>query len=276
MARGPLGTTLVALIVLAARGEAAITIELRVDAEVRRDVAVHVSAKNVGDEPAEGVRPDARLLDATAHAEPPASLRPGFVEAWDLTLPRPAGLGTFPLVVILEYADAFGRRMSVPAVHPVRTAATPPSDVRLAIEPTPIVSTGTAMVRLENRETTQITGTLATIASGDLAVEPATRPIEVAAGGTATVPLRVENRSALPGSTAALWAYVTLERGGWVETTVASGGIPIGDPSPVRTSPRIALGLAGVVVATLAAWALRRWLAPEHAPRSRADRRRAR
>ena len=267
---------LVALAVLAPRGEAAITIELRVDAEVRRDVAVHVSARNIGDEPAEGVRPDARLLDATAHAEPPASLRPGFVEAWDVTLPRPAGLGTFPLVVVLEYADAFGRRMSVPAVHQVRTAATPPSDVQLAVEPTPVVSTGTAVVRLENRETAPITGTLRTIASGDLAVEPATRAIEVAAGGTLTVPLRVENRSALPGSTAALWAYATLERGGWVETVVASGSIPIGDPAPAWTSPRIALGLAAVVVAALAVWALRWWLAPHDPPRSRADRRRAR
>jgi hypothetical protein len=277
MARGLLEIVLVALAaVLSARAEAAITIELRVDAEVRRDVAVHVSAKNIGDEPAEGVRPDARLLDATVQADRTVSVRPGFDEGWDLSLPRPTALGTFPLVIVLHYADAFGRRMSVPAVHQIRTTATTPSDVRLAIEPTPIVTAGTAVVRIENRETAAVTGTLATIASGDLAVEPARRAIEVAPGASIAVPLRVENRSALPGSTTMLWAYATLERGGWVETVIASGTIPIGDPSTTSVSPRIALVLAGVVVAALAAWSVRRWLAPRHAHRSRADRRRAR
>jgi hypothetical protein len=275
MARGSLATTLVALVVLAARGDAAITIELRVDAEVRRDVAVHVSAKNVGDEPADGVRPDARLLDATAHGDPPASLRPGFVERWDLTLPRPAGLGTFPLVVVLQYADAFGRQMSVPAVHQVRTAATPPSDVHLTVDATPIVTVGTATARIENREASPIVGTLATVASGDLAVEPATRAVEIAAGGTVTVPLRIENRSALPGSTTALWVYATLERAGYVDTVVADGTIPIADPTAGSASPRIALLFAAVVVTAIAAWSVRRWISPTDAP-SRADRRRRR
>ena len=277
MARGRLRTMLVAPALLATCADAAITIELRVDAEVRRDVAVHVSARNVGDEPAEGVCPDATLLDATAHGDPPASLRPGFVEAWDMTLPRPAGLGTFPLVVVLQYADAFGRRMSVPAVHQVRTAATPPSDVRVAIEPAPVVTTGTAVVRIENHETTPIAGRLAMVASGDLAVDPAERAIELAASGSLAVPLRIDNRSALPGSTTALWAYATLDRGSYVETLVASGTIPIGDPSPPPAmSRRVALALALALAAALAAWSVRRWLAPARAPASRADRRRAR
>jgi len=267
---------LVAPALLATCADAAITIELRVDAEVRREVVVHVSARNVGDEPSEGVRPDVTLLDATAHGDPPASLRPGFVEAWDLTLPRPAGLGTFPLVVVLQYADAFGRRMSVPAVHQIRTAATPPSDVRVAIEPAPVVTTGTAVVRIENHETTPIAGRLATIASGDLAVEPPERAIELGASGSLAVPLRIENRSALPGSTTALWAYATLDRGSYVETVVANGTIPIGDPSPPpAVSPRVALALALAGAAGLAAWSVRRWLAPARVA-SRADRRRAR
>ncbi len=276
MARAPLRSLLVALALLASRAEAAITIELRVDAEVRRDVAVHVSAKNVGDEPAEHVSPDARLLDGTAHAEREVALRPGFVESWDMTLPRPAALGTFPLVVVLAYADAFGRRMSVPAVHQVRTAATTPSDVAITLEPPRLVTAATATVQIANHETTSIAGTLATVASGDLAVEPVTRAIALEAGGTLAVPLRVENRSALPGSTAALWVYATLDRGGWTDTAIASGTVPIGDPSATPASPRIALALGVIGAAAALVWGLRRWLAPSAAPRSRADRRRAR
>src|SRR5690349_4920125 len=90
----------------------------------------------------------AALAMLAAHAERTVSLRPGFVEAWDLTMPRPATLGTLPLVVVLEYADAFGRRMSVPAVHAVRTAATAPRDVALAVDAEPIVAAGGATVRI--------------------------------------------------------------------------------------------------------------------------------
>jgi hypothetical protein len=267
----------IALALSAARAQAAITIELRVDAEVRRDVAVHVGAKNVGDEPAEQVLPVVTLLGTTARGDARASLPTNFIESWDLTLPRPTGLGTFPLVVVLEYADAFGHRMSVPAVHVVRTAATPPSDLHLAVETHPLATTGTATVRIENREAAPIGGSLALVTSGELAVTPSERAVEVPAGETLEVVLRVENRGAFPDSTAALWATLTLPRGSHVDTLVASGTIPIGDPSPAPSGLGVGIPIAaGAVLAAIALWAGRRWLAPTRAPRSRADRRRGR
>jgi hypothetical protein len=266
---------LVALALLAGRGEAAITIELRVDAQVRADVAVHVGARNVGDEPADQVVPEVSLLGATARGEAPRSLPTGFTEGWDLTLPRPTGLGTFPLVVVLHYADGFGHRMSVPAVHQVRTAATPPSAVGLTVETSPMTTTGTAIVRIDNREAAPIAGSLAILTSGELGVTPSERAVDVPAGETLEVPLRLENRDAFPDSTAALWATLTLPRASHVDTLVTSGTIPIAEASPAPAVPAFAIPLAAGAALAAVVWGMRRWLAPR-APRSRADRRRAR
>ena len=275
MKRAATWTALVALGLLAEPAAAAIMLELRVDSELRADLAVHVVVKNIGDEPAENALPELTLAGTTVHAADPASLPTGFTAVWDLTLPRPTALGTLPLVVQLHYTDGFGHRMSAPAVHVVRTAGIPPGAVTLAVEATSVGDEGTATIRLANREAARVTGTLALVASVELAVTPAGRPIEMAAGETLSVPVRIENRGAIPGSTAALWAYVTLERGSSVETLVANAALPVGLGAAEQTRPsELILPLAGASAAALLLWGARRLLAPARTPRSRADRRR--
>jgi hypothetical protein len=277
MKRAATWTALVALGLLAGPAAAAIMLELRVDSELRADLAVHVVVKNIGDEPAEGALPELTLAGTTVHAADPASLPTGFTAVWDLTMPRPTALGTLPLVVQLHYADGFGHQMSAPAVHVVRTAGNPSGAVSLAVEATSVGDEGTATIRLANPEATRVAGTLALVASAELAVTPAERPIEMAAGGTLTVPVRIENRSAIPGSTAALWAYVTLERGASIETLVASAALPIGPGAAEQSRPsEMILPLAAVGAAAILLWGVRRLLAPARVPRSRADRRRRR
>jgi len=276
MARLATGMAVVALVLLGRPAEALITLELRVDAALRDAVAVHVGVKNLGDEPAEGALPDVTLLGTTVRGTEPASLPPGFVAAWDLELPRPSALGTLPIVVQLHYSDGFGHPLSAPAVHVLRTAGTPAGEVDLALETTPVAETGTATVRIENREAAAVTGTLHVVASAELGVTPAERPLEIAPGATLTVPVHVENHGALDGSTAALWAYVTLARPTYVDTLAASAAVPV--VPPVRNESRartVLLALAGAAAVGCLLWGARRLLAPAAAPRSRADRRRS-
>jgi hypothetical protein len=275
MLRPALCMAVVALVALEGRVDAAVTLELRVDATVDTDVAVLVRVRNVGDEPAQDAWPEARLLDATARGDTVPGLPPAFETSWNLPLPRPSALGTFPLLVQVHYADAFGHRSSAPAVHLVRTAGTPPLDADLSLTTQPVAKTGTATARIENREATALVGTLRAIASADLTVVPAERPIEVAPGGTLVVPLTLENRDAQPESTGALWVYATVPRGSWTGALAALGAVPIAAAEEAAPAgPGIVLPLAIIVGVGLALWGLRRLLAPPGATATRAERRR--
>jgi hypothetical protein len=275
MLRPALWTAVVGLAALGGRVDAAVTLELRVDAEMRTDVAVHLRVTNIGDEPAEDTWPEVRLLDATVRGTTEPGLPPTFQASWDLTVPRPSALGTFPLVVQLHYADAFGHHTSAPAVHLVRTAGTPSLDVGLSLTTQPVTNTGTATARIENREATALVGTLHAIASTDLAVVPAERPIEVAPNGTLVVPLTIENRDAPPESTGALWVYATLPRGTWTESLAAHGAVPIGSAvQATPAGPGIVAPIVIIVAVGLAFWGARRLLAPPRTASTRAQRRR--
>jgi len=273
------GVALALLLALASRADALITLELRVDVALRDDVTVHVGVNNIGDEPAEDVVPEVTLGDETKRGAEPKSLPPhGFVAAWDVTFRKPAALGTLPIVVQLRYADGFGHRMSAPAVHVLRTGGSPDGNVSVALEATDLAASGSATVRITNREAEPVRGTLGLVGSTEIAVSPAERPIEVAPGATLTVPVTLENRGVLDGSATALWAWVTLARPSWVETLTANTAVSVvtAPRNDERRYDRRLLALGGVAVVALLLLGIRRLLAPKDAPRTRAARRRSR
>lgn len=271
--RTAISASVVGLALLAASSEAAITLEMRVDAAVRADVRVHVGVTNLGDEGAEDAVPEVTLLGTTVRGAEPAAVPPQFTAAWDLTVPRPTALGTLPIVVQLHYADGFGHRMSAPAVHVLRTAGAPDGRVVLAIDATPVVASGTVTVRIANREDAPVSGTLGLVPSTELVVTPIERPVEIAPGADLTVPVHVENRGALEGSTTAVWAWLTIQRATHVETLAAGAAVPVVAPPDPKARTRILLTLAGVSTVVLLGWAIRRLLASP-APPTRAERRR--
>ena len=277
--RRSVGVALALLLALASRADALITLELRVDVALRDDVTVHVGVNNIGDEPAEDVVPEVTLGDETKRGADPKSLPPhGFVAAWDVTFRKPAALGTLPIVVQLRYADGFGHRMSAPAVHVLRTGGSPDGNVSVALEATDLAASGSATVRITNREAEPVRGTLGLVGSTEIAVSPAERPIEVAPGATLTVPVTLENRGVLDGSATALWAWVTLARPSWVETLTANTAVSVvtAPRNDERRYDRRLLALGGVAVVALLLLGIRRLLAPKDAPRTRAARRRSR
>jgi len=277
--RRSVGVALALLLALASRADALITLELRVDVALRDDVTVHVGVNNIGDEPAEDVVPEVTLGDETKRGAEPKSLPPhGFVAAWDVTFRKPAALGTLPIVVQLRYADGFGHRMSAPAVHVLRTGGSPDGNVSVALEATDLAASGSATVRITNREAEPVRGTLGLVGSTEIAVSPAERPIEVAPGATLTVPVTLENRGVLDGSATALWAWVTLARPSWVETLTANTAVSVvtAPRNDERRYDRRLLALGGVAVVALLLLGIRRLLAPKDAPRTRAARRRSR
>jgi len=283
--RRSVGVALALLLALASRADALITLEVRVDVALRDDVTVHVGANNIGDEPAEDVVPEATLGHETKRGAEPKSLPPhGFVAAWDLRFPKPAPLGTLPIVVQLRYADGFGHRMSAPAVHVLRTGGSPDGNVSVALEATDLTvsgsgsGSGSATVRITNREAEPVRGTLGLVGSTEIAVSPAERQIEVAPGATLTVPVTIENHGALDGSATALWAWVTLTRPSWVETLTANTALSVVSAArnDERGWDRRLLALGGVAAVALLLLGIRRLLAPKNAPRTRAARRRSR
>ena len=277
--RRSVGVALALLLAMASRADALITLELRVDVALRDDVTVHVGVNNIGDEPAEDVVPEVTLGDETKRGAEPKSLPPhGFVAAWDVTFRKPAALGTLPIVVQLRYADGFGHRMSAPAVHVLRTGGSPDGNVSVALEATDLAASGSATVRITNREAEPVRGTLGLVGSTEIAVSPAERPIEVAPGATLTVPVTLENRGVLDGSATALWAWVTLARPSWVETLTANTAVSVvtAPRNDERRYDRRLLALGGVAVVALLLLGIRGLLAPKDAPRTRAARRRSR
>jgi len=277
--RRSVGVALALLLAMASRADALITLELRVDVALRDDVTVHVGVNNIGDEAAEDVVPEVTLGDETKRGAEPKSLPPhGFVAAWDVTFRKPAALGTLPIVVQLRYADGFGHRMSAPAVHVLRTGGSPDGNVSVALEATDLAASGSATVRITNREAEPVRGTLGLVGSTEIAVSPAERPIEVAPGATLTVPVTLENRGVLDGSATALWAWVTLARPSWVETLTANTAVSVvtAPRNDERRYDRRLLALGGVAVVALLLLGIRRLLAPKDAPRTRAARRRSR
>ena len=139
---------------------------------------------------------------------------------------------------------------------------------------TPLLTAGTGSVRITNQESTAIAGTLVLVASEELSVTPAERAITVQAQSTLEFPLELRNRTALPGSSVALWAYVTLPRSSYVDTVTTSATIPIAPP--LSEEPLEPLAWIVVALATLGAlvWMGRRWMQPANEPRTRAERRR--
>jgi len=268
---------LAVLLVGASRSEATITLELRVDAEVRTEVAVHVAVKNVGEEDAADVLPEVTLAGASAHGDAPTALVAGYVAAWDLTLPRPSVLGTLPLVVQLRYADATGHRMSAPAVHVVRTAGTPAANVAIAMDARfETIERGGGTVRITNHETAPASGTLTLVGNEELLLTPRERAVEVQPGSTVALPFEIGNRGALPGSAVALWASLALARGATVDTVVTSAVVPVTVAVAAPERPWGLVVMGGAALLALVIWRLRRAVAPSEGPRSRAHRRRAR
>jgi hypothetical protein len=273
------GVALALLPAVAPRADALITLELRVDGALRDDVTVHVGANNIGDEPAEDVVPEVTLGDETKRGAEPKGLPPhGFTAAWDLTFPKPTALGTLPIFVQLHYKDGFGHPMSAPAVHVLRTGGSPAGNVDVTLEATDLATTGSATVRIRNREDRPATGTLRLVTSTEIVASPAERPIEVAPGATLTVPVRLENRGALDGSATGIWAAVTLTRPSWVETLTANAAVSI-LAAPRDDERRYDTVLTAFVAVALVALLLvggRRLLGPKASPRTRAARRRSR
>lgn len=268
---------LVAVLAVASRGEATITLELRVDAEVHADVTVHVAVRNVGEEDALDVLPHLTLAGASATGDAPTPLASGFVASWDVHLPRPRTLGTLPLVVQLRYADGLGHRMSAPAVHVVRTAGTPAADVAVAVDAAfGTIDRGSGTVRITNREADTVTGTLALVANEEVDLVPAERTVEVAPGATVAVPIEIRNHDALPDSAIALWASLQLARGAAVETVLGSAIVRVQVAAPPAEPPWLLLALLGLGALALVAWGLRRFASADDSARTRAERRRAR
>lgn len=252
----------------------AVTLQVGVDTKVGAEVTAHVDVKNLGDEPALRLVPEAVLGDATGHGDGYESLTSGFSTAWDLVLARPAGLGAFPLVVELHYADVTGRAMSAPVVHEVRTTGTTRSPLTVSLEVPPVATRAVAIAHVQNRAEAPARGTLHLLPSGELLVRPAEQPLEVPADSTLHVPFEIENRSGYPDSTAALYAWVTTVEGDRHGLAIASSGVAIVEPEQDRRTPVVPLVVAAILTLGLGFALLRRWLAAPRLPQARAARRR--
>jgi hypothetical protein len=265
-----------ALVGAASVADGAVTLEIGVDAKVGTDVAAHVTVRNIGDETALQLAPEAALGDATVRGEPYASLSVGFSTAWDLVLPRPAAPGAFPLVVQLRYGDTYGRSLSAPVVHEIRTAPTARRPLAVTLDVPALTTRVAGTVHVRNDDTAPIPATLRLLASGDIAVRPASQDIEVPADSTLHVPIELENRGAQPESTAALHAWVTTVAGGVHGLALAAASVPIVEPATAERRPIVGIALAAVLALGAIAALLRRRLAAPRLPQSRAARRRDR
>lgn len=256
--------------------DGAVTLEIGVDAKVETAVAAHVTVRNVGDETALELAPEATLADATVRGEPAASLSIGFSTTWDLVLPRPTARGAFPLVVQLRYGDTYGRSLSAPVVHEIRTAPAARRPLAVTLDVPALSARAAGTVHVRNDGAAPVPATLHLLASGDVAVRPASQDVEIPADSTLHVPIELENRGAQPESTAALHAWVTTVVGGVHGLAIATAPVPIVEPASAGRRPFVAIALATIVTLGAVVALVRRRLAAVRLPQSRAARRRDR
>jgi hypothetical protein len=267
---------LLALVAVVSVAEGAVTLAIGVDAKVDTDVVAHVTVRNIGDEVALELAPEATLGEATVRGDPYPSLTVAFSTTWDLTLPRPSAPGAFPLVVVLRYRDTYGRNLSAPVVHEVRTAPLTRRPLTMTLEVPSLVTRATGTVHVRNDGDAAVPATLHLVTSGDLAVRPDSQAIEVPADSTLHVPIEIENRSAQPESTASLHAWVTNVVGDVHGLTIAAASIAILEPERAARWPVVTIAVVAALTLGGIAVLLRRRLAAPRLASTRAARRRAR
>ena len=225
-------------------------------------VTVELTATNDGDEPVGALRPELLFEHHTTAAPQLDRLAPGEHHTWTVALLPASGRGPFPVGARVEYQHVDATPASAVTVTTVATADAPPSGVRATLRTPPLTHVSNVTLVLENSLPESVGGRVAVVLPPPLFIEPASQPVEVAAGGRKEVPLVIERKNA-PAGTLPVAAVFEFRRDGIQHTVLAVGSL---EATAEGGAPRrpfwIGVSALGMALAAVA-YALRR-SAPGH------------
>lgn len=213
-----------------------------------RAVRVTLSVTNAGSDTAYAVMPDVEVDGARGQGAAVPELEGGEAQAWQLTLPAPAGPGAYPVVARVRYTDARGTPLSAVTVDVACTGACALESLHVAFPAwTLFVEEGYLVsVAVDNGGPAPIAGQLRAVLADELPVDLERQAVAVPAGGHVDVPVVIRNAHAQPGGAYTAWAIVEVDEAGGHRTVVARTPVLV-----TEGAERAASGAAAVVAAAL-------------------------
>jgi hypothetical protein len=258
-----------ALLVAACMASVAAAGDLSVvaSASVHDRASVRVAVRNAGAAGVTAVAPEVLYQGHQARGAPLGELAPGAQHDWTFDFPVPTEPGSVPAVIHVRYADQHGRR-DVPAVAIVSTPGLlPVPEVRATLTATAASGFTRTTLLLENPAPAPIHGRVVMVLPDDLETEPESQAAEVPGDGERRIPLEVQYRGAVPGSSAPGFALFEYGLEGRRHLAVASAAIPVATGGPAV--PPLAVGAGALATAgALLVFAWRRAAARHRDPLS--------
>ncbi|MCE9615025.1 MAG: hypothetical protein K8T26_12170 [Lentisphaerae bacterium] len=189
-----------------------------------------VEIVNAGDEAAQNIVGRVDFNGTIVETPPLQSLPPSEPRGVPVGLSLAGLRGLYPVIVVVNFEDLNGYPFSTVSVLQVTAEDAQPSDLLGVLSETSIRGKTPMAFRIRNDHADAITARYHLVAPRELLAGPATGEVSVPGSGTATVPLTVENFSALPNSRYGLHAVLEYDAEGRHYTTVASTTVTVLQP----------------------------------------------
>jgi hypothetical protein len=193
-----------------------------------KNLRVMVSTTNRGDESAYSVRAEIRVAGKELLAEKRPELPVNSSYQAEFSVPLAHQLpGSYPLLLILHYADANGYPFSALSVQSYTFGREAPSPVFGQAKATAFAKEGELRFTLKNMGDTELKATTRLVLPQELSVGQEQVELVLSAKSEGSAGFKLKNFSALNGSTYQLFAVTEYESGGLHYTSVAPGTVKI-------------------------------------------------
>jgi hypothetical protein len=164
----------------------------------------------------------------------------------DLLIPE---TGTYPLVVRLQYHDAYMYPYSMVSVSNVRIGENLPADVPISGEMAAgqVSGEGTLDLRVRNTGSSPVEVRLTMIPPAGLIVPDGTDTLNIPAGEEQQISYIIKNNGSLPGSNHKVYALVEYSKDGQHDVLVLEESVAVGSDVSGRKN-RIIIASAGFIV----------------------------
>jgi hypothetical protein len=258
---------LLLLTLAAAPARAAITLDVTLLPEVRRDgIGAVVRVRNRGGDAANDVIPRVRFEGAVRNGLP-EKLLPGKSHDWTVELPRPPRDGRYPLLATVSYNDGGYRGYSAVSATLVDVGTAPPAAIRGTVAPLSVDVEGNLAVTVHNDDPAPRRLTAGLLLPEELGGWRDVGRVDATPGKPVTLSVPVQVHGALAGSSYGIQVVVRAATAAAETAALLSGTIRVVAPAPTdwkALSKRVAIWLAGMfVLAELGLGALRWWRGPQ-------------
>ena len=248
-ARGVAGALLLVGLAAGPARAGSITINMTTRTELsEKELSVHLTVGNTGDEAAGSVVPSLRLRDREVRGAREDSLPPkGRIERTMVVTADDLGEGRWPFRVAVSYTDQ--NQYPFQALHVSLVTRGNPLPAKVAVtqvDVTPLESSAAMMMRVKNLAGVERAVTVTVFAPEDIEIAGGPAEVKLAPWAEESVHLDISNRTALTGSRYPVFASVEYDEPGTHHAVVAQGVVSVS--SPRAFLPRALLWVVGVLL----------------------------